>query len=241
VPVPSHRQLAAYAVVLVAVVVLGGRALRSSGAAGQGAGGAGGPAAAGAPGGGLAGAGSRAGAGAGADGGELEVARAAGGAALVHVAGAVRRPGVYRLREGDRVRDAVARAGGRAPGADVDAINLAAKIADGQRVVVPRRVAPAAAGGGSRGTAGGIPEAAAGGVAADAAGGAVPGADAPPVDLNTATLEQLDTLDGVGPAIAAKILAWREEHGGFRSVEDLAEIPGIGPKRLQALRARVTA
>jgi competence protein ComEA len=236
VPVPSHRQLAAYAVVLVAVVVLGGRALRSSGPAGQGAGGGGGPAAAAAPGGG-----SRADAGTGGDAGAVQVARAAGGAALVHVAGAVRRPGVYRLREGDRVRDAVARAGGRAPGADVDAINLAAKIADGQRVVVPRRVAPAAAGGGSRGTAGGIPEAAAGGVAADAAGGAVPGTDAPPVDLNTATLEQLDTLDGVGPAIAAKILAWREEHGGFRSVEDLAEIPGIGPKRLQALRARVTA
>jgi competence protein ComEA len=234
VPVPSHRQLAAYAVVLVAVVVLGGRALRSSGPAGQGAGGGGGPAAAAAPGGG-----SRADAGTGGDAGAVQVARAAGGAALVHVAGAVRRPGVYRLREGDRVRDAVARAGGRAPGADVDAINLAAKIADGQRVVVPRRVAPAAAGGGSRGTAGGIPEAAAGGVAADAAGGAVPGADAPPVDLNTATLEQLDTLDGVGPAIAAKILAWREEHGGFRSVEDLGEIPGIGPKRLEALRARV--
>jgi competence protein ComEA len=236
VPVPSHRQLAAYAVVLVAVVLLGGRALRSSGPAGQGAGGGGGPAAAAAPGGG-----SRADAGTGGDAGAVQVARAAGGAALVHVAGAVRRPGVYRLREGDRVRDAVARAGGRAPGADVDAINLAAKIADGQRVVVPRRVAPAAAGGGSRGTAGGIPEAAAGGVAADAAGGAVPGTDAPPVDLNTATLEQLDTLDGVGPAIAAKILAWREEHGGFRSVEDLAEIPGIGPKRLEALRARVTA
>jgi competence protein ComEA len=234
VPVPSHRQLAAYAVVLVAVVVLGGRALRSSGPAGQGAGGGGGPAAAAAPGGG-----SRADAGTGGDAGAVQVARAAGGAALVHVAGAVRRPGVYRLREGDRVRDAVARAGGRAPGADVDAINLAAKIADGQRVVVPRRVAPAAAGGGSRGTAGGIPEAAAGGVAADAAGGAVPGTDAPPVDLNTATLEQLDTLDGVGPAIAAKILAWREEHGGFRSVEDLGEIPGIGPKRLEALRARV--
>jgi competence protein ComEA len=66
-----------------------------------------------------------------------------------------------------------------------------------------------------------------------------PGADALPVDLNAATLEQLDTLDGVGPAIAAKILAWREEHGGFRSVEDLGEIPGIGPKRLEALRARV--
>jgi competence protein ComEA len=235
VPVPSHRQLAAYAVVLVAVVVLGGRALRSSGPAGQGAGGGGGPAAAAAPGGG-----SRADAGTGGDAGAVQVARAAGGAALVHVAGAVRRPGVYRLREGDRVRDAVARAGGRAPGADVDAINLAAKIADGQRVVVPRRAGPEAAGGGAGAAAGGAAAAdGAGGAAGGTAGGGLAGADAPPVDLNAATLEQLDTLDGVGPAIAAKILAWREEHGGFRSVEDLGEIPGIGPKRLEALRARV--
>ncbi|HEX5898901.1 MAG TPA: ComEA family DNA-binding protein [Solirubrobacteraceae bacterium] len=139
--------------------------------------------------------------------------------ALVHVAGAVRSPGVYRLREGQRIQDAVHRAGGPRPGADLNAINLAAKVADGQQVVVPRRGAT---------------------TSAPAVGGAAPGGPAqPPVSLNTATAEQLDTLDGVGPATAAKILDWRRQHGGFRSIDDLGEIPGIGPKRLAALRPKV--
>jgi competence protein ComEA len=140
------------------------------------------------------------------------------GVALVHVAGAVRRPGVYRLREGERIRDAVRRAGGTRAGADLNAINLAAKVADGQQVVVPRRGAagPAPAGG---------PQAA--------------GAAQAPISLNTATAEQLDTLDGVGPATASKILEYRRQHGGFRSIDDLGEIPGIGPKRLAALRGKV--
>ena len=138
--------------------------------------------------------------------------------ALVHVAGAVRSPGVYRLREGERIQDAVRRAGGPRAGADLNAINLAAKVADGQQVVVPRR-----------GAAGAV-----------AAAAAVPGGPTqPPVSLNTATAEQLDTLDGVGPATAAKILDWRRQHGGFRSLDDLGEIPGIGPKRLAALRTKV--
>jgi competence protein ComEA len=138
--------------------------------------------------------------------------------ALVHVAGAVRSPGVYRLREGERIQDAVRRAGGPRAGADLNAINLAAKVADGQQVVVPRR-----------GAAGGA-----------AVGAGAPGGPAqPPVRLNTATAEQLDTLDGVGPATAAKILDWRRQHGGFRSIDDLGEIPGIGPKRLAALRTKV--
>jgi competence protein ComEA len=140
--------------------------------------------------------------------------------ALVHVAGAVRRPGVYKLRGGERVEDAVARAGGPRHGADLNAINLAAKVADGQQVVVPRR-------GGAGVTA-----------AAPGAGGAE-GATQPPVSLNSATAEQLDTLDGVGPATAQKILDWRQQHGGFQSVDDLAEVPGIGPKRLAALRPKV--
>ena len=140
--------------------------------------------------------------------------------ALVHVAGAVRTPGVYRLREGERIQDAIRRAGGTRPGADLNAINLAAKVADGQQVVVPRRGAA--------------------GAAAAAVGAAAPGGPAqPPVSLNTATAEQLDTLDGVGPATAAKILDWRRQHGGFRSIDDLGEIPGIGPKRLAALRTKV--
>jgi competence protein ComEA len=150
------------------------------------------------------------------DGVRVEPRRA--GVALVHVAGAVRSPGVYRLREGERIQDAVRRAGGPRTGADLNAINLAAKVADGQQVVVPRRGAAGAA----------------------AVGAAAPGdAAQPPVSLNTATAEQLDTLDGVGPATATKILEWRRQHGGFRSVDDLGEIPGIGPKRLAALRGKV--
>jgi competence protein ComEA len=141
--------------------------------------------------------------------------------ALVHVAGAVRTPGVYRLRDGERVQDAVRRAGGPRAGADLNAINLAAKVADGQQVVVPRRGAAGAA-------------------AVSGAGGGEPGGPPQaPVSLNTATAEQLDTLDGVGPATASKILEYRRQHGGFRSVDDLGEIPGIGPKRLAALRGKV--
>src|SRR3954447_8015325 len=141
--------------------------------------------------------------------------------ALVHVAGAVRTPGVYRLRDGERVQDAVRRAGGPRAGADLNAINLAAKVADGQQVVVPRRGAAGAA-------------------AVSGAGGGEPGGPPQaPVSLNTATAEQLDTLDGVGPATASKILEYRRQHGGFRSIDDLGEIPGIGPKRLAALRGKV--
>jgi competence protein ComEA len=141
--------------------------------------------------------------------------------ALVHVAGAVRSPGVYRLRDGERIQDAVRRAGGPRRGADLNAINLAAKVADGQQVVVPRRGAAGAApvGGAAAGEPGAPPQA--------------------PVSLNTATAEQLDTLDGVGPATASKILEYRRQHGGFRSIDDLGEIPGIGPKRLAALRGKV--
>jgi competence protein ComEA len=144
------------------------------------------------------------------------------GVALVHVAGAVQRPGVYRLRDGERIKDAVQRAGGARRGADLNAINLAAKVADGQQVVVPRRGNPGAA------------------PAADAGGSGAGGASSqPPVSLNTATAEQLDTLDGVGPATAQKILDYRREHGGFRSIDDLGEVPGIGPKKLAVLRTKV--
>jgi competence protein ComEA len=134
---------------------------------------------------------------------------------VVHVAGAVRRPGVYSLAPGARVQDAVRRAGGARRGANVDAVNLAAKVADGQQIVVPSKTAPVAA-------------------------GIAPGeAPSVPVSLGSATLEQLETLDGVGPATAQKIVAYRTEHGGFRSVDDLANVPGIGPKRLAALKPHV--
>jgi competence protein ComEA len=141
------------------------------------------------------------------------------------VAGAVRTPGVYRLRDGERVQDAVRRAGGPRAGADLNAINLAAKVADGQQVVVPRRGAAGAA--------------ALSGAGAGAGAGEPGSAPQAPVSLNSATAEQLDTLDGVGPATASKILEYRRQHGGFRSIDDLGEIPGIGPKRLAALRGKV--
>ena len=149
----------------------------------------------------------------------VRVDRASGGAVVVDVAGAVRRPGVYRLEAGARVDDAVRRAGGPTRRADLASVNLAAKLEDGRQVLVPVRAPP-------------------GGRATTAAGGAAGAAAAPgqPVNLNTATLEQLDTLTGVGPATAQKILDYREQHGGFSSVDELDHVPGIGPGRLAALR-----
>src|SRR5216117_3986860 len=132
---------------------------------------------------------------------------------FVDVVGAVRRPGLYRLKDGSRVADAVARAGGPTPKAQIELLNLAARIADGEQVVVPRRglAAPSVAAPG-------------GGVAAG------------PVHLNSATLEQLDALPGVGPVTAQKILDYRQQHGAFASVEELDAVPGIGPARLEQLK-----
>jgi competence protein ComEA len=140
---------------------------------------------------------------------------AGGRSAVVHVAGAVRRPGVYELGPGARVEDAVRRAGGARRGANLDAVNLAARVADGQQIVVP------------------------GAATAAPVAGAPGEAPSVPVNLGSATLEQLETLDGVGPATAQKIVAYRTEHGGFRSVDDLANVPGIGPKKLAAIKPHV--
>ncbi len=134
---------------------------------------------------------------------------------VVDVVGAVFRPGLYRLREGDRIADAVAKAGGATRKADLEQINLAAPLADGEQVVVPRRRA------GPAPTAGAA------------------GAPAGPVHLNTATAAELDGLPGVGPVTAEKILAYREEHGAFRSADELDAIPGIGPARLDQLKGLV--
>jgi competence protein ComEA len=133
---------------------------------------------------------------------------------VVHVAGEVRDPGIYRLPVGSRAADAVERAGGAAARAAVDAINLAARLADGQQVVVP----------------------------AKAPGGAVapPGtAEDGPISLGTATLEQLDTIEGIGPVTAQDILDHRDESGGLSSVDELDEISGIGPATMEALRDRL--
>ncbi len=145
-----------------------------------------------------------------------------GGRLIVHVAGAVRRPGVYRLRAGARVDDAVRRAGGAGPRAELTQVNLAQELEDGRQVVVPART-PAPAPGGPT------------------TAGAGPTAPAGPVNLNTATLEQLDTLTGVGPATAESILKYREEHGGFSNVEELDQVPGIGVATMATLREEVTA
>jgi len=158
---------------------------------------------------------------------------------VVHVVGAVRRPGVYRLKAGARVDEAVRRAGGPLRGAELSGLNLASKLEDGRQVLVPLRAGAAA--GARAGAAAPAPAAASGSdpaAAAAAGGAAAPGASGP-IDLNTATLEQLDTLAGVGPATAQKILAYRQQHGGFRSVDELDQVPGIGAKKLAALRPLV--
>ena len=136
----------------------------------------------------------------------------------VHVAGAVRRPGLLRVTSGARVAAAIARAGGPARGADLTAVNLAQPLEDGQQVIVPRRGAAAGAAGSPAGGPSGAP-----------AGASTP-------SLATATLEQLDALDGIGPTLAKRIVDYRESHGGFRSIEQLREVDGIGEKRFLALR-----
>jgi competence protein ComEA len=137
---------------------------------------------------------------------------------VVDVVGAVRRPGLYRLAHGSRIADAVTRAGGATSKADLAQINLAAPLADGEQVVVPRRGA---------------------GVASTGAGSAPAGSTSAPVQLSTATLEQLDSLPGVGPVTAQKILDYRQKHGAFQSVDELDAVPGIGPKRLEQLHELV--
>jgi competence protein ComEA len=154
----------------------------------------------------------------------ISLASASGGRVVVDVSGAVRRPGVYHLSAGARVNDALRRAGGVTRRADLTQINRAAKLEDGRQVLVPIRT-PAGAGAGA-----GAPPPEAGGAAAS--GG-------PPLNLNTATLEQLDALDGIGPTMAQRILDYRKVHGGFGSVEELGQVPGIGDKRLAALREKV--
>src|SRR3954454_19771658 len=141
---------------------------------------------------------------------------------VVDVAGAVKRPGVYRLTTADRVEDALRRAGGPTRHADLSQLNRAAKLEDGRQILVPKRGRTATA---------------AGAAATSGSGAATP--DAAPIDLNTATLEQLDTLDGVGPATAHKILDYREQHNGFRTVDELDQVSGIGEKRLASLRDHI--
>jgi competence protein ComEA len=192
----SRQQLVVYAAALLAVALIGARYLKES---------RGSPTAAARP-------------------AAVKLARGGGGgSAFVHVTGAVRRPGVYRVRSSARLDAAIRRAGGPSGKADLQGVNLAAKVSDGQQVIVPARGPPAAAG--------------ATAAAGSASGPA--GAAAGPISLNNATIEQLDQLEGIGPATAQKILDWRTEHGGFSSVDDLRQISGIGPKRFESLKEKV--
>ena len=145
----------------------------------------------------------------------LEVEAAPVRTLTVHVVGAVRAPGLYELAEGSRIDDAIQKAGGPRPKAALELVNLAAPVADGQQVVVPARGASASVSAGST-TATGTK-----------------------VHLNSATLEDLDALPGIGPITAQEILDYRAEHGAFRSVDELDAVPGIGPARLADLKPLV--
>jgi competence protein ComEA len=162
----------------------------------------------------------------------------------VHVAGAVRRPGLYRVAADARAGAAVDAAGGVARRADLRAINLAATVRDGQQVIVPARgerpavAGPGAAASGDASQAPGSGSAPPGG-ATGAPGTAGPAPGGAKISLTTATVEQLDGLDGIGPTLAQRILQWRDAHGGFKSVDQLREVEGIGEKRFEALRGAV--
>ena len=142
----------------------------------------------------------------------------ASGQVAVHVAGRVRHPGLVRLPAGSRVQDAITAAGGATSGADLDAVNLARKLTDGEQVRVPGPGDPAPP----------PPDAAAG-----------PATPSAPLDLNTATVEQLDTLPGVGEVTAGRIVAYRSAHP-FTTVDELLEVPGIGQRRFEQLKDLVT-
>ncbi len=131
----------------------------------------------------------------------------------VHVAGAVRRPGLLRMPQGARTAAAIERAGGPTPRADLTLVNLAAELQDGQQIVVPVR-----------------------GAVAPGAGAGSAGGPAARIHLSTATVEQLDEIDGIGPTLAERIVEYRDANGGLGSLEELAEVEGIGEKRLETLR-----
>jgi competence protein ComEA len=137
---------------------------------------------------------------------------------VVDVAGAVRHSGLYRLRSGSRIDDAIEAAGGPTGKAQLDSVNLAAPVADGEQIVVPGRGVAAVA------------------AASPAAAGSSPSA---PLDLNSATLEELENLPGIGPVTAQKILDYRQQHGAFHAVAELEGVPGIGPAHMAQLKGLV--
>jgi competence protein ComEA len=188
-PTISRAQALAYAVALLVVLTIAGRIVLGGGEAQP-----------------AAGVGSVA----------LDVAEEPPHRLVVHVAGAVNRPGLYEVDEGSRIDDAIAEAGGAKPKAALELVNLAAPVADGQQVLVPLRGAAAPVGGGES------------------------GGPAAKVSLNSATAEQLDALPGIGPVTAQQIIDFRTANGGFGSIEELDAVPGIGPARLEQLRELVS-
>jgi competence protein ComEA len=199
-PELSRSQVVVYGVVAVALLLVGSRAIRAEGGSDS-----------------FAAADSASFAASSEESGEAGFSVSGQGADLVvDVTGAVERPGVYRMPAGARVIDAVKRAGGATARAELEAVNLAARLADGQQVVVPERVP-------------------------GGAGVAVVGSDAEdgPISLGTATVEQLDTIDGIGPVTAQDIIEFRDEHGGLASVDQLDQVSGIGPATMESLRARL--
>ncbi len=195
-PELSRSQVVVYGAVAVALLLVGARAIRAEGGSG--------PAyAAGTV-------------GSSSSGGGFSIQSGGGSDLVVDVAGAVRRPGVYRLPAGARVIDAIERAGGSSGTALLEAINRAARLADGQQVVVPERAAA--------------------GAAVGVAGTADPEA---PISLGSATVGQLDTIEGIGPVTAKKIVEYRDQHGGLASVEQLDQVSGIGPATMESLRGRL--
>ena len=141
---------------------------------------------------------------------------------IVDVAGWVRLPGVYQFRQGDRVVDAISRAGGPRKGADLTSLNLAALLTDGEQILVGRAGAAASPGSSSSGA------------------GTGPAGSEALVNLNTATLDELETLPGIGEVLGQRIIDYREEHGPFQTVEDLLDVSGIGDSRLADIKPKVT-
>ena len=191
-PELSRTQVVVYAAVAIALLLVGARAIRGEG-------------------------GGEVSFASGSQGSSSGAGFSIGGQAgdvVVDVTGAVREPGVYRMPAGSRVNDAVKRAGGAAPGAQLEAINLSVRLADGHYVVVPERFV---------------------------GGGATVGAGAEegPISLGTATVEQLDEIEGIGPVTAGAIIEFRDEHGGLSSIEQLDQVSGIGPATMDALRDRL--
>lgn len=166
------------------------------------------------------------GSGAGAGSGESSAAAAPGRLLFVHVVGEVHEPGVYELAEGSRVSDAIDAAGGATEAAMLAAVNLARPLSDGEQIIVPDSAAAAAVGPG-------------GGAATGAGPAGVAGASGL-VNLNTADLAALETLHGVGPALANRIIDWRAANGKFSSIEQLLDVAGIGERTFEQLRAKVT-